>query len=64
MTDDLNKQKTGTLQSAYLNESQKFVIALQAGADSTELTEIRARMKLIMEIIEKRERENITKSAK
>ncbi|HKP33064.1 MAG TPA: hypothetical protein VJT83_10060 [Chitinophagaceae bacterium] len=64
MTDDLNGLKTETLHSVYLVESQKFVIALQAGADSTKLTEIRARMKLIMEIIEKREQEKIKNSTK
>lgn len=64
MTDELNKLKTENLHAAYLNESQKFVVALQAGADSIKLTEIRARMKLIMEIIEKRGQENISKNAK
>ena len=61
---ELNALNTESLHSAYLLESQKFVVALQAGANSTELTEIRTRMKLIMEIIERREQENISKNAK
>lgn len=64
MKEELNTLNTESLHSAYLSESQRFVVALQAGAHSTELTEIRARMKLIMEIIEKREQENISKNTK
>ena len=64
MIEELNALNTESLNSVYLTESQKFVVALQAGANSKELTEIRARMKLIMEIIEKREQENISKNTK
>ena len=64
MIDELIKMDSESLHSAYLLESHKFVVALQAGADSTKLTEIRARMKLIMEIIERREQERISKDAK
>lgn len=58
MTDELNKLNTESLHSAYVAESQNFVVALQSGANASALTEIRAKMKLIMEIIERRELEN------
>jgi hypothetical protein len=64
MTDELHALNTESLHSAYLNESQRFVVALQSGANASELTQIRVKMKLIMEIIEKREQDKINKNSK
>jgi len=57
MPQELSSLTVEGLQTAYIDESQKFVIALKQGASSTQLADIRNKMKLIMELIDKRERE-------